>query len=270
MHEWVCVMMRSQKGVMGVKDGALERKRMVGIVVCVAIVGAMLSGCGHDESAETGTSAGGDDEISQMMDRYSGQKTASSLSEYIDQVIRDLQNEPAIAQADPSGKTLKERVAQLRRAKERGGLTVSEYESAWSGYKQCMLDRGYKEIILIKLPNGLYKEAGHRMGTSEQESRYSDDTDTCMALNVFGLDSVYNTQVGNPGLYRNQFEGILDCLRRADLTPKDYDVDDLRRDLYEQSPEKRAVDTESPDARGCFIANSLWVASNNDPMEELW
>ena len=206
-----------------------------------------------------------------MVNNHAGQKMASSLEAYIDQSIEDMKNDQFIAEADPTGKALERTLSVLRAAKERGELSSYDYENAWSGYKQCMLDRGYKEIILTKLPNGLYKEAGHRGGTPEQETRYSNDNTDCMAMHVFGIDGVYQVQVGNPNLYRNSFEAIIDCFHRSNIAPKTYSTDDLKHDLFDaRTPDEMIVNRESPDAQACFVANNMNVASNNDPLEELW
>lgn len=242
-------------------------------MACVALVCGVLAGCGGNDgkdSADDGSS-GKSDPFDRMMSENQGQKLASSLDAYIDKAIKDMETDQYTIEADPTGKAREHTLDVLRAAKERGGLTVSEYESAWAGYKQCMLDRGYKEIILIKQSNGLYKEAAHRGGTPEQEVRFSDDQTDCKAMNVFGIDSVYQAQVGNPGLYRNVFEGILDCFRRENLAPKGYDMDDLEHDLYEaREPEDFIVNPESAGAQACFLGNGMYVGSSKDPLAELW
>lgn len=67
-----------------------------------------------------------------------------------------------------------------------------------------MIDKGYKEIKLIKYPSGLYAEAGHKQGTTIQESRYSDDSTECGDEYVADVQDVYGIIVGNPNLYADQ------------------------------------------------------------------
>lgn len=54
---------------------------------------------------------------------------------------------------------------------------MSDYETAWSRYRQCMLDRGYKEIVLYTMLNGIRRESPHKSGTEAQENKYRDDAD---------------------------------------------------------------------------------------------
>ena len=117
----------------------------------------------------------------------SGQKLAASLSEWIEQ--RESQGNIAESQ-----KTI------LDKAKSTGEISTSDYEKAWSDYRQCMIDKGYKEIKLIKYPSGLYAEAGHKQGTTIQESRYSDDSTECGDEYVADVQDVYGIIVGNPNL----------------------------------------------------------------------
>lgn len=62
----------------------------------------------------------------------SGQKLAASLSEWIEQ--RESQGNIAESQ-----KTI------LDKAKSTGEISTSDYEKAWSDYRQCMIDKGYKK-----------------------------------------------------------------------------------------------------------------------------
>ena len=59
-----------------------------------------------------------------------------------------------------------------------------------------MIDKGYKEIKLIKYPSGLYAEAGHKQGATIQESRYSDDSTECGDEYVADVQDVYGIIVG--------------------------------------------------------------------------
>lgn len=200
-----------------------------------------------------------------------GEKAASSLSEYIEQSIRMLESSQQLKEFDPSGDASRRILKVLERAKSQGGVSVSDYESAWADYKQCMVDRGYEDIKLIKEPNGIYKEAPHRAGTEEQNARYGQDMLECGTLTYATIADVYKMQIGNPNLYKNQYEGALDCLRRNDVAPKGYTMDDLRFDLYEAaSKDELTLDIYKPEASQCLVANDITVFSEDSVTEELW
>ena len=125
-----------------------------------------------------------------------GSRLAGSLDEYIDSLI-----------ADTEWTTDYEREI-LERAKANGGVSVTDYEHTWSRYKQCMLDKGYKEIILIKYPNGLYHEAPYQEGTARQMAKHDKDMQTCMA-DVGAVAQVYQMQIGNPTLFSDKNEATI-------------------------------------------------------------
>ncbi|WP_377939054.1 hypothetical protein [Alloscardovia venturai] len=96
-------------------------------------------------SDQSSITASSDSTMSSVVSGEGGSQArlASSLSDLISQELQD---------QDLSDF---QRVI-LERAKDAGGVSVSDYESAWSGYRSCMLGKGYKEIKLIKFPNGIY------------------------------------------------------------------------------------------------------------------
>lgn len=44
----------------------------------------------------------------------------------------------------------------LKRSEAAGGVSSTDYELAWSHYKQCVVDKGYSTPVLDRYPNGLY------------------------------------------------------------------------------------------------------------------
>ena len=147
----------------------------------------LLAGCSINGDATGASSDSATSESSSENGSADGQKLAASLSEWIEQ--RESQGNIAESQ-----KTI------LDKAKSTGEISTSDYEKAWSDYRQCMIDKGYKEIKLIKYPSGLYAEAGHKQGTTIQESRYSDDSTECGDEYVADVQDVYGIIVGNPNL----------------------------------------------------------------------
>lgn len=257
--------------------------------VLVAAVAAMamlvaLAGCG----AKQGTTADGTDngdvigavggDIWASIDQQFAENkgvTWGSWDEYMDEEIdrfKSSRDDPKIKQADPDGTILARQLEVMEQIKQAGHVTAEQYEGAWADYKSCMLERGYKEILLERYPNGLYREANHHQGTAEQEERYYKDQSQCMALNVSHLDSIYEQQVGNPNLFKNPFEGVLDCLRKANLTPEGYGMDDLKYDMYEAtSRDKLKLDVYQADAQACFLGNDMVMGNlENAPTETLW
>ena len=111
----------------------------------------LLAGCSINGDATGASSDSATSESSSENGSADGQKLAASLSEWIEQ--RESQGNIAESQ-----KTI------LDKAKSTGEISTSDYEKAWSDYRQCMIDKGYKEIKLIKYPSGLYAEAGHKQG----------------------------------------------------------------------------------------------------------
>lgn len=120
--------------------------RIMSALVCAA----WLCSCSGCSEVSDQTASGGD--APQIMNK--GARKADSMSSFIDQIL------------SYSETTDKAREV-LERAKANGGISVSDYENAWASYKQCMLDKGYREILLIKYPNGMYDEAMHAKGTHE-------------------------------------------------------------------------------------------------------
>ncbi|WP_205832698.1 hypothetical protein [Bifidobacterium oedipodis] len=184
-----------------------------------------------------------------------GQKKAESLNAYIDQILSYPETSDGAR-------------AVLERAKAEGGVSISDYEQAWMNYKQCLTDRGYKQIILIKYPNGMYDEAAHAAGTDAQEQKYHEDTIACSA-DLGPVDLVYGVQQGNPNLFSNTNEAIVDCLKRNDLVPKDYDAKAYALDKQKELDD-RSYDVYDMEVRACEVANNVLTSYPSDPIEHLY
>ncbi|KAB7790258.1 hypothetical protein [Bifidobacterium leontopitheci] len=226
-------------------------------VVCCAALSVGLAGCGSAGSRKSERRSGASEqEYIDYQLAGLGEKRAESLDAFIDQRI-------VFAEKRGSEKA----VEVLKRAKANGGVSASDYEALWMGYKQCMLDRGYKEIILIKYPNGMYNEAAYYFnGTPEQEQKFWDDQDECMK-NVNPVDEVYGMQVGNVNLYSNPSEAIVDCMHRNGAAPMSYTVNDYVNDKATGDPNKASINVRDIKVRECEVANNWFSSYNEDPLE---
>ena len=203
----------------------------------------------NDDEISNGESSGGSVAVP-----GEGSRLAGSLDEYIDSLI-----------ADTEWTTDYEREI-LERAKANGGVSVTDYEQTWSRYKQCMLDKGYKEIILVKFPNGIYHEASYRGGTERQMAKYHKDVNICMA-DVGAVAQVYQMQIGNPTLFSDKNEAIVDCFRRNNLVPLTYTAQQYAQ---ERAEGEYTIDRQDMEIRGCEVANGLFASYVDDPVEQLW
>lgn len=224
-------------------------------VLAVAL-SILLAGCSINKDATGAFSDSVTSESSSENGSAGGQKLAASLSEWIEQ--RESQGNIAESQ-----KTI------LDKAKSTGEISTSDYEKAWSDYRQCMIDKGYKEIKLIKYPSGLYVEAGHKQGTTIQESRYSDDSTECGDEYVADVQDVYGIIVGNPNLYADQAQAVVDCLHRDSLVPKDYTVSRFNKE-FSGTDGNTSFDMQNLQVRSCLVSNGYNVGYATDDTEQLW
>ena len=105
---------------------------------------------------------------------------------------------------------------------ETGEIAAADYESALSDYRRCMLDLGYKEIVFVDVGKGLKVETVHQSGTAEQEMKYGEDRVACSALHSMDVETLYESQVGNVTLIKDQYDAVADCLKRDGLVDGSY------------------------------------------------
>ena len=111
---------------------------------------------------------------------------------------------------DESANTSKDGASSevLTKAREQGGVSVTQYEQAWSRYKQCMTDLGYKNVILDHLPNGLYQRV--MSDTIPDQAKYDKamrDDDDCYD-DIAVIAQVYNAQIGNVHILHRYRRGL--------------------------------------------------------------
>ncbi|MBT1162637.1 MULTISPECIES: hypothetical protein [Bifidobacterium] len=160
----------------------------------------------------------------------------------------------------------------LRRALKSGSVSTSDYEQAWSGYKTCMVGKGYTGLKLIKYSNGMFAEAARSAGTEAQEKKYEQDSGECFDEYISYVDDVYGVQQGNPNLYENIEDGFVDCLHRNGLVPRTYSREDYddehKRDDGQNDP--YSFDRSNPDVQSCEVANNMLSYRPGDDKEQLW
>ncbi|WP_143248733.1 hypothetical protein [Bifidobacterium hapali] len=245
--------------------------RRICVIAVAMVMVCGVAGCGAGDT-QASTVAASDDYIDQLFARDRGQKIASSFDERIDQTITGVEHDSELEELDPTGEYKERKLEILRRTKQAGSMSAADYESIWANYRQCMTDRGYKNIILLKQVNGVYTEAGHRIDRNNPRERtYTKDMMECGIIHTGYLNSLYKDQQGNPNLFKNPFEGALDCMHRNNYVPKDYSLDDLKHDLYGDVTDKSQLKADIYGAQipSCLIANNITVLPEDAPLEEL-
>lgn len=230
-------------------------KRLFGVVVAACAAIALM----------IGVSSCSDSEVSPETSE-SGARLAPSVSDYAEQL------------ADKFAGSMDDRQREaVERVVETGEVSQSDYEQALSDYRQCMIDRGYREIIFLDVGGGIREEAAHQAGTDQQERRYAQDSMECGDAHTTVVDELYRMQVGNPELLQDHNEAIADCLRRTGQVESSYDGEQFRRE-YERYQNGTADSDEWPfsfpedtsESQMCRVSNGWISVDQTDPVEELW
>jgi hypothetical protein len=227
-------------------------------VLLVLGIGACTSPFQKTDNAQQQSQSKSGDQSDSSSGSNAGARSAGSFNGYIDFWLGNASLDPPVS---------KEQRTVLERAKQSGSLNVSDYEHSWSQYKQCMLDKGYKEILLKKYSNGMYVEEGHVGGSEKQERQYDKDRDTCFNTYLMYVQDVFATQQGNPNFYSDTGEGLVDCLKRSGLVEKNYTA---KRFGVENQSGDYSYDTNNPEAKSCEVANYVFRSSQDDRFEQLW
>lgn len=193
-----------------------------------------------------------------QLEQTSQEKLAPSMQTYARQLLEEKDPEWVVSQKQ---REVVEEVA------ETGRVSVGDYERSWNDYKQCMVDKGYKEIILEDYSNGMHAEAPHKTGTDAQEQQYGEDRHDCSMENVNYVNLLFGLQQGNPGLLANESEAIVSCLRREELVPASYTAEQFDKELSEGI---YSFDEASAASRSCQIANGGQSVDSDTEVETLW
>lgn len=224
-----------------------------------------LTGCSASQTASTDSDGSTTSDFTNNDSRSSdgtpqqGARIASSFADYIDYWLKNPNLDPPLSQQQRT---------VLETAKQSGELSISAYEQSWSQYKSCMLDKGYKEILLNRYSNGMLVEARHIGGTAKQEEKYGRDRNSCFNTYVMYIQDVFGTQKGNPNYYSSTAEGFVDCLKRNNLVDQQYTAEQYRQEA--QAGKGYSYDTTNAEARSCEVANYIFRSTENDPTEQLW
>lgn len=195
-------------------------------------------------------------------------KLAASLKDYIVNVNNRVQGEASISDSEKQ---------ILARSAKNGKVSAADYQSAWNDFSNCIVDRGYSTPVLHKFPNGMYQLAGENTtgGTQEQMGRLGSDVSDCMLKYVSDVDSVYQVQIGNPGLLSDSEEALVDCFHKTGMVPASYTKEQW---LKEQAASQKAssptssysVDMKDPQIRGCLATYGYGFLDGTDPIETVW
>ncbi|KFI49342.1 hypothetical protein [Bifidobacterium biavatii] len=231
----------------------MRRIRGIGVAVMMSAV-LLLSGCAGPAAERDSSHDSSQSDSSET--KPQGEKLASSLSEYIDEAIG---NEPEGYPMDKS------QIAMLERAQADGGkVSATDYETAWTNYRQCMVAKGYADPALLKYSNGVYeKPVTDASGLSRSQiDKLTADDRYCEWSYVHTIDDVYRLQVGNAELIWDPYEAAVDCLRRNNLVPQSYTDDSLREDHQLRLEGKEtSVDFADPSISSCIAANGLTIGN---------
>lgn len=223
---------------------------VVASVLAAAFMALALAGCGSDGSQSAAPS---------------GERLASSMEELARQELEEF--------GDVMGETQR---AAVERVVETGEVSVADYETALSGYRQCMLDLGYREIIFVELANGVKVETTHESGTDQQELKYGDDMSQCTDVHSRSIGYMYEKQVGNPSLLKDPYEAISECLKQEGIADMSYTGEQFKKeDMASRDGGGEAWTFSYPEedaeaANACKAANGLLVVDNDWPWEYLW
>ncbi|PST46208.1 hypothetical protein CPA40_07140 [Bifidobacterium callitrichos] len=258
-------------------QGIASIPRLLAATLSVAALLAGLAGCAgptngtqtaSPASGDHGSSAQGQDSpqqgpVSTLREADGNGRLASSLSAYIDEVLAD----PYVSDYERPF---------LEQAKKEGRVSTAVYEKVWSDYKTCMVDHGFPEPKLERFPNGMMDIMQHAVGTDEQEERWRDAYADCY-LRFSHVQGLYGQQQGNPSLYANVDEAVVDCMRREGVVPPSYTVKDfndgqtlLQTEGWTDAKDKLGYDFGDARVRGCKAAQGWSSSSANDPVEYLW
>ncbi|KFI48110.1 hypothetical protein [Bifidobacterium biavatii] len=237
---------------MSVREIMRKRLRILSVAFVLVVVSATAA-CSDAQDAKQAatneTSAG-------------GARIASSRSDYIEQLLQE-NDKATYPMADSQLEMLK------RALNNDGKISTSDYERSWSDYSQCIMDRGWSKPVLNHFPNGIIDNSGMNLGglTEQQHKQVMQDVIECSNLYTVGVDAVYGMQVGNPSLWQDLDQAIVDCLHKNNLVSKEYDADQYQKDFNNRGKGETVLNFDDMSVRGCLAANGSTLSNQSD---ELW
>ncbi|PAU69471.1 hypothetical protein B1400_0837 [Bifidobacterium italicum] len=173
-------------------------------------------------------------------------------------------------------------IAILKTALDHDGkVSKTDYDQAWSNYQQCIIDKGYAAPTSTMYANGI-------RGTITQTDvegrgddvfqKTQDDSSACRLSEYLYVDEMYRLSLGNPNLYSDRSEGLVDCLKRNQLVNPSYTAQQYEKEFEENgtvyskqlqqhspneawnlSKEAFSFDFDDGQVQYCFATNGLDV-----------
>ena len=220
-------------------------------VMCLLTVLVSCVGCSSSNTSSSSEKKSDADASQTQNDA----KIASSLTDYVQTLI------------DSGGDKMSDQQKRaLERAKETGRVSRSDYERAWSDWKQCIVDKGYTAPELTQLSNGIYTWPTYTFNGASKEAqrKFNEDSNACGTLHIMDINTVYKLQIGNPNLLQNGYEAAVDCLHKESVKPNNYTAAQLKDDweagkITDLRNDEKAV--------SCLVAAGINVSS---PQEKVW
>ena len=220
-----------------------RRGSRLAALACVSV--ALFMGACSPTSAAPSPSATAQSSTSERP--VNQKKMADSLPDYIKYMLEGAE----------TSRSDKSQIDILQRSLAQGSVSARDYETAWSNFKQCVVDKGNVEPLLIKYTNGMYHPSAVHADDPAKGEKFRADSADCQFKFAAYVDAVYAVQQDNPNLYEDPSVGIVDCLHRHNLVSKDYTANDFDREKNQNNWEF-TFDRNNPDVRACMVANGLF------------
>jgi hypothetical protein len=141
-----------------------------------------------------------------------------------------------------------------------GKVDPADYEEAFSRYRRCAEDTGYRETY-TKQSNGLYKimPPAELAGDQKTFDIYAAATEKCAdSSGLMRIEALYGEQINNPDLLANPKLLVVQCLKKAGLVPADYTPEKLDAFIKNRfaGPD---FDPMNEEAQKCFAAGGMAV-----------
>lgn len=207
------------------------RTRIAVFVVMLVVGGCGLAGCSHQNAID------------------GGGRMAANMSALI-------QSELTGQGEDMSA----ENRSILENAAQAGAISQDMYDEASSTYQSCVAGLG-DDVNWVKQPSGVYK--GDPQATDNAAlDKYSNDCAICAADGFASIESLFQLQIWNPGLYSDQYEAMYVCISKKGNYLDGVSLDDFRSQVQiamkGNGPSViTLVDPSNPDVEACLCGNGL-------------
>jgi hypothetical protein len=147
----------------------------------------------------------------------------------------------------------------LGRAVSSGKIDPVDYEEAFNRYRRCAEDAGLAETY-TKLPNGVYRVNPPANMEPDAVDSYAKTMNDCASnAGLISLESLYRTQVDNPGLLANPKLLVVRCLVKAGLVQPDYTEEKLTTFIKGDLSQAGDFDPMNAEAQRCLVAGGIAI-----------